>query len=189
MVWYHAICFLELFPSTLVEKLSGWDNIPSPDQGALRAVIKGKALTSTGNDARFFGANIFSLLALIPTFHLLLIPGKKNNGEPLKESKARGNAKRKNADDREQHPKIVKTDPDMGIRKCTSQEKGADNTNLESKLEAQSKALWALKDDLKKYVSTAELRQMLEANDQGTSGSELDLRDRWYVSCHAFLTW
>lgn len=154
MAWFHAICFLELFPSTLVEKLSGWNNIPSADQGALRAAIKGKAPTSAGNN------------------------GSKNNGEPLKESKARGHAKRKNADDNEQHPKIAKTDPDMPIKKCTFEEKGIENANLESKLETQTKALWALKDDLKKYVSTAELRQMLEANDQGTSGSELDLRDR-----------
>lgn len=51
-------------------------------------------------------------------------------------------------------------------------------SELESQLEAQTKALWALKDDLKKHVSTGELREMLEANDQESSGSELDLRDR-----------
>lgn len=51
--------------------------------------------------------------------------------------------------------------------------------NIENRLEAQSKELWALKDDLKKHVTTAELREMLEANDQDSTGSELDLRDRW----------
>lgn len=50
---------------------------------------------------------------------------------------------------------------------------------LENRLEAQSKELWALKDDLKKHVTTAEMREMLEANDQDSTGSELDLRDRW----------
>lgn len=52
-------------------------------------------------------------------------------------------------------------------------------SDLESKLEAQTKELWALKDDLKKHVTTAELKQMLEANGQDSTGSELDLRDRW----------
>lgn len=54
-----------------------------------------------------------------------------------------------------------------------------ESSDLESKLEAQSKALWALKDELKKYVTTAELREILEANGQDSTGSELDLRDRW----------
>jgi poly [ADP-ribose] polymerase 1 len=51
--------------------------------------------------------------------------------------------------------------------------------DLENKLEAQSKDLWALKDDLKKHVTTAEMREMLDANGQDSTGSELDLRDRW----------
>nr|GMC46559.1 nucleolar protein 58-like [Ipomoea batatas] len=51
---------------------------------------------------------------------------------------------------------------------------------LESQLKAQSKALWALKYDLKKHVST-ELREMLECNDYVFTGLELDLRDQWYV--------
>nr|GLL16840.1 poly [ADP-ribose] polymerase 1 isoform X2 [Ipomoea trifida] len=49
---------------------------------------------------------------------------------------------------------------------------------LESQLNAQSKALWALKYDLKKHVST-ELREMLECNDYVFTGLELDLRDQW----------
>lgn len=58
--------------------------------------------------------------------------------------------------------------------------KGAeDSSDLESKLEAQTKELWALKDELKRHVTTAELREMLEANGQDSTGSELDLRDRW----------
>lgn len=50
---------------------------------------------------------------------------------------------------------------------------------LESQLEGQTKALWALKDDLKKHVTSSEMREMLEANDQDSRGSELDLRERW----------
>lgn len=52
-------------------------------------------------------------------------------------------------------------------------------TEVEIKMEAQTKELWALKDDLKKHVTTVEMRKMLEANAQSSTGSELDLRDRW----------
>ena len=52
-------------------------------------------------------------------------------------------------------------------------------SDLESLLEAQTKELWALKDNLKKHVTMRELREMLEANEQDSAGSEFDLRDRW----------
>ncbi|KAK8711637.1 hypothetical protein V6N13_146912 [Hibiscus sabdariffa] len=58
-------------------------------------------------------------------------------------------------------------------------EKKPKDSDLETKLEAQIKELWAFKDELKKHVTTAELREMLEANGQDATGSELDLRDRW----------
>lgn len=62
----------------------------------------------------------------------------------------------------------------------TSRDVSASNaTDMESKLEMQTKELWALKDDLKKHVTTVELRKMLEANAQDSTGSELDLRERW----------
>lgn len=51
--------------------------------------------------------------------------------------------------------------------------------STEREMEAQTKELWDLKDDLKKYVTTADLREMLELNEQSTRGSELDLRDKW----------
>lgn len=57
--------------------------------------------------------------------------------------------------------------------------KQAKEPELENQLESQSRAIWALKDDLKKNVSTSELREILEINNQDTAGSELDLRERW----------
>ncbi|KAL3678725.1 hypothetical protein R1sor_021681 [Riccia sorocarpa] len=54
-----------------------------------------------------------------------------------------------------------------------------DNSNeLDKKLEKQAKAIWSLKDDLKKNVSTSEMRSMLSANGMDVSGTELELRDR-----------
>lgn len=59
-------------------------------------------------------------------------------------------------------------------------------TELESKLEKQSKDLWEIKDKLRAHVSTAEMRDMLTANEQDATGSEYDLRERWLVhlTCH-----
>ncbi|KAK3204370.1 hypothetical protein Dsin_018416 [Dipteronia sinensis] len=64
---------------------------------------------------------------------------------------------------------------------------------METKLEIQTKEPWALKDDLKKHVTTLELHEILEANGQDSTGSELDLldrrmevknrRSRWIGSC------
>ncbi|KAG2641532.1 poly [ADP-ribose] polymerase 1-like isoform X2 [Panicum virgatum] len=54
----------------------------------------------------------------------------------------------------------------------------ASSADLQQKLKEQSDKLWKLKDELKKHVSTAELRDMLEANEQDTSGPERHLLDR-----------
>ncbi|KAF9613087.1 hypothetical protein IFM89_005535 [Coptis chinensis] len=53
-------------------------------------------------------------------------------------------------------------------------------SDLKSKLEAQSKKLWAIQDDLQKHVTMTEMRVMLEANHSYLRGSELELRDHWY---------
>ena len=92
------------------------------------------------------------------------------------ESSSKVGAKRRKGGDGDPKSKIAKVDGDVSNGR-TASAKNADD--LESKLEAQSKELWSLKDNLKKHVTTVELRQMLEANGQDTSGSELDLRDRW----------
>ncbi|XP_020671975.1 poly [ADP-ribose] polymerase 1 [Dendrobium catenatum] len=57
-------------------------------------------------------------------------------------------------------------------------ESSGSNTDLERKLEEQNRALWAIKDELKKQVTTQELREMLEVNEQDSAGSEYDLRER-----------
>ncbi|KAK9683474.1 hypothetical protein RND81_10G143600 [Saponaria officinalis] len=90
--------------------------------------------------------------------------GVQSGGESIKEPKAKGGTKRAlsaGSESRDQHVKIVLLKPVLMA------------VGLDKKLEAQTKALWDLKDELKKYVSTAELRQMLEINGQSTSGSEL----------------
>lgn len=105
----------------------------------------------------------------------VFLPGAAKGRED-EEAQQKVGAKRRKDDDSNQKLKIAKADGNESVNR----DKSTKNTDdLESKLEAQSKDLWALKDDLKKHVTTAELRQMLEANDQDASGTELDLRDRW----------
>lgn len=94
--------------------------------------------------------------------------------ELVLESTPIAGAKRKKSSNNDQKSKLAKTEPDVFASDVVTKTSG-----LESQLEAQTKALWALKDDLKKHVSTAELREMLECNDYVSTGSELDLRDRW----------
>lgn len=81
--------------------------------------------------------------------------------------------KRRNDSGDNEKSKLAKTSFDMSasgsLQPCSK----------ERETEAQTKELWNLKDDLKKYVTTAEMREMLEINEQSTRGSELDLRDKW----------
>ncbi|XP_047982400.1 poly [ADP-ribose] polymerase 1 isoform X2 [Salvia hispanica] len=90
----------------------------------------------------------------------------------LQQAEAKGGAKRKRALESDDAP-LSKTSSSKNT-KDLKDEKPA----LENQLEMQSKSLWALKDDLKKHVTTSELKEMLEVNEQDSKGSELDLRAR-----------
>lgn len=101
---------------------------------------------------------------------------KKGKGEVKEEKETvKGGSKRKGAVDRDQKSKIAKTEDDPLTPKTS---KNSNNLVDHSLLEAQTKELWALKDDLKKHVTTSEMREMLEANNQDSSGPEHELRDR-----------
>ncbi|KAL6210669.1 hypothetical protein ACLB2K_015901 [Fragaria x ananassa] len=109
----------------------------------------------------------------------LLKDGKKVEAQESKEIPPRstsksGTKRRKDGDGDDQKSKVSKSEGDVS----TSRDVSVSNaTEVEIKMEAQTKELWALKDDLKKHVTTVELRKMLEANAQSSTGSELDLRD------------
>ncbi|KAK8588363.1 hypothetical protein V6N12_022809 [Hibiscus sabdariffa] len=126
LVWNHAKCFLELTPTSQVEKLPGWENLPSSDQANISALVKKVPAAKKGKGTE--------------------VPEEKRS-----QSTSTAGAKRK---------------------------KDPKDSDLETKLEDQIKELWAFKDELKKHVTTAELREMLEANGQDATGWELDLRDR-----------
>ncbi|KAK6937822.1 Poly(ADP-ribose) polymerase, catalytic domain [Dillenia turbinata] len=152
LAWHHANCFLESSPSTQVQKLLGWESLSASEQALVLSVSKETQTTKTS--------------------------------EKLQEETSKGGTKRKKDVGNDQKSKVAKAEGAAIV--SSTKTKGSNElgdqkpstSELESKLEAQTKELWALKDDLKKYVTTTELREMLEANSQDSTGSELDLRDR-----------
>lgn len=142
---------MEMSPTVQVEKLSGWNNLLASDQAAVLALVKS-----------------------VPT-----LKGVGSHEEPVKGSVSKAGAKRKRA------VELGAAEEDVSDNKAVSSMKNIDlkgkhakAPELEKQLESQSRAIWALKDDLKKNVSTSELREILEINNQDTTGSELDLRER-----------
>uniref|UniRef100_A0ACD5TFQ5 Uncharacterized protein n=1 Tax=Avena sativa TaxID=4498 RepID=A0ACD5TFQ5_AVESA len=106
-------------------------------------------------------------------------------GTASKQQTTSKGSKRKNGENDMQDHKAPKLDgsvseaakPNKGklVVPCDSNTSSAD---LHQKLKVQSDTLWKLKDELKKHVSTAELRDMLEVNEQDPSGPERDLLER-----------
>lgn len=91
---------------------------------------------------------------------------------------SRGTKRKKGVSDEKPTAKAPKLE-ETSSQKVDASKSGLSDLDLEKKLKEQSELLWSIKDELKKNVSTAEMREMLEENDQGSSGSEYDLRDRW----------
>lgn len=162
LAWHHANCYMESSPSTRVEKLLGWETLPASDQAALQSLVK--EVPSSAKSGKQVNAE---------------------EDEELKQSSTKAGAKRRKDVVADQKSKVAKVVGDMSTSRSQPvgnnnhvDEKNPKASDLETKLEAQTKKLWELKDELKKHVTTAELREMLEANGQDSTGSELDLRDR-----------
>uniref|UniRef100_A0A1D1YCL5 Poly [ADP-ribose] polymerase n=1 Tax=Anthurium amnicola TaxID=1678845 RepID=A0A1D1YCL5_9ARAE len=156
LMWYHVKCFIDLFPSTHLEKLSGWDNLPTHD----REDVLARKSASTVRPAEVEDKAPLQQPALRVTKRKQT--AKNENGSKI--SKTKGNTAAQESEGRS----------DDGV----SGQIESSRSNIESKLEQQSNALWALKDELKKHVTTLEMREMLEANGQDSAGSEYDLRER-----------
>ncbi|KAG1362571.1 Poly [ADP-ribose] polymerase [Cocos nucifera] len=146
LAWHHVNCFIDMSPSTVLEKISGWDNLSPEDKATITAL------------------------------------GKKAVAQEKHATKGTKRKKVGSEDHNSKVPKSNENDSAGGaLGKGSAAESGNANSSsmeLEKNLEKQSKALWDIKDELKKHVTTAELREMLEANGQDSAGSEYDLRDR-----------
>ncbi|XP_026400993.1 poly [ADP-ribose] polymerase 1-like isoform X2 [Papaver somniferum] len=153
--WHHATCFLKSSPSTQVDKLTGWDKLSVSEQQNLRALNQKGAST---------------------------VKQERQKNEEHAEQSAKVGTKRKMVAAGDQVLKIPKPEEGVSSSRGASEKHGSKAvqpaSDLETTLEAQSKEIWAIKDDLKKHVATSELREMLEANEQDSAGSEFDLRDR-----------
>ncbi|KAG6530002.1 hypothetical protein ZIOFF_012219 [Zingiber officinale] len=150
LLWHHVSCFITMSPSSSIEKVLGWDSLSPQDKEAVSALYKReKSKHIEGNQATSQGA------------------------------------KRKTAGSNNQKPKVLKVDLNNSSDRRPSKGNkvpdydNSDTMELDNRLEMQSKLLWDIKDELKKEVSVAELREMLEANEQDSKGSEHDLRDCW----------
>ncbi|XP_054820608.1 poly [ADP-ribose] polymerase 1-like [Prosopis cineraria] len=157
--WHHANCLMELSPSIQVEKLPGWDGLSPSDQSAVNAIAK-KLHCKQGGGADIEAREIKDVRC---------------------ESTSKAGTKRRNDASSNPKSKVAKAEGDASEGMVASVKKAKDSrkaSDLENRLEAQTKELWTLKDDLKNHVTTAELRLMLEINGQDSTGSELDLRDR-----------
>ncbi|KAL0419793.1 UNVERIFIED_CONTAM: Poly [ADP-ribose] polymerase 1 [Sesamum radiatum] len=194
--WNHAKCYMEKSPTSQVEKFSGWESLSDSDRATLISLVKKNPSTSKGLT--------FGLVWLIGFFvyvtHIFVSGtkvGHEEESELLQESTSKGGAKRKRASESDQKSKISKAGGNASSEKNSSssntknlEDERTKASVLESQLEMQTRALWALKDELKKYVTTSELREMLEANEQDSRGSELDLRERWHVQMwRIFIRW
>lgn len=172
MAWHHANCFREIFPSLDIEKVSGWDILPPQDKETLSTAFKkDSSAAKRGNICNELFQKMIHcgmLGSFIYVYFVLNLPqGTKD--EILQQETSRETKRRKFESDQ----KISKSSASDG------NESSCANTDLERKLEEQNRALWAIKDELKKQVMTAELREMLEVNEQDSAGSEYDLRERW----------
>ncbi|KAI3806057.1 hypothetical protein L1987_21948 [Smallanthus sonchifolius] len=151
LAWHHAKCFMDSSPTTKLETLDGWESLTDSDKSTVGSMAKKVSTT------------------------------KKDEVKEEKKT-VKGSSKRKGTIDRDQKSKMAKTEDNSSKNNSSKNHSSVDceldPSKLHSLLEAQAKELWALKDDLKKHVSTSELKEMLEANNQDSSGSELDLRDR-----------
>ncbi|CAJ1901832.1 unnamed protein product [Sphenostylis stenocarpa] len=162
LAWHHAKCLLELLPSIQVDKLSGWNSLSSSDQSAVSDFAK---MCHPMNKGGGSGTTIQT----------------EKGEESTKQHTSKGGIKRGKDVDSERKSKVAKAKGDVSASSAVSVKdysESGEACDLEKKMETQSKELWALKDDLKNHVTTTELRVMLEANDQDSTGSELDLRDR-----------
>ncbi|KAK4418372.1 Poly [ADP-ribose] polymerase 1 [Sesamum alatum] len=160
--WNHAKCYMEKSPTSQVEKFSGWDSLAASDRATVISLVKKNPSTSKGTKV-----------------------GHGEERELVQESTSKGGAKRKRASESDQKSKSAKGGGNASSEKNSSssntktlEDERSKASVLESQLEMQTRTLWALKDDLKKYVTTSELREMLETNEQDSRGSELDLRER-----------
>ncbi|KAK9083399.1 hypothetical protein Scep_029870 [Stephania cephalantha] len=155
--WHHSNCYVESSPQIQVGELFGWGSLPISEQKSFRELCE-KYNSNDKNKVQ-----------------------QDEGGPPI----SNGGTKRRKGATSDQKSKALRTDENASISWMPMGDDlgGLRNndsilSDLESKLEAQTKKMWAIKDELKKHVTITELREMLEANDQDSSGSEFDLRDR-----------
>eukprot|EP01018_Ginkgo_biloba_P034176 Gb_33067 [translate_table: standard] len=173
--WRHAKCFLETGCwKSAMEELAGWDSLTAEDMQAVQNIAK-PYIQGVKKDSKKEGGELREKTAQSSK----TLQGSKRKNEANHEGKGKKRKTDKNEalldENQNKGPsahKSRKLDGNLG------EESAAETAELEKQLEKQSKEMWAIKDSLHKHVKVRELREMLEANGQDSSGSEYDLRER-----------
>ncbi|KAJ7561684.1 hypothetical protein O6H91_03G037600 [Diphasiastrum complanatum] len=180
--WRHAECFLEtgLFVQPM-EDLWGWENLEIKDQEMVLALAK-PFLKETGINVPDNEAPSTAGSSKLSNSNTTKKGRKRQRKEDDNPKRGSTDGDKDTCIDASQKGTIVsqgkkkkmKNDGDV----TSSRMPQGVQDDLEKQLELQSRALWKLKDDLREHVTTAELKEMLAANDQDPCGSEYDLRER-----------
>ncbi|KAL2609830.1 hypothetical protein R1flu_028403 [Riccia fluitans] len=191
--WRHAKCFVKLgWWNEPIEDMPGFDSLTDDDQKSLKDLWK-----SAGKDYKLAVAAGKGSKRKVDALEDEKKPSASASkaGDGMKGRAGKEPAKRpKTEEGQEPSPKVQKgrKKGNEGARASAAEKKGNKNSSekeakgssdhnsseLDKNLEIQAKAIWSLKDDLKKNVLPSEMRSMLSANDMDVSGTELELRDR-----------
>ncbi|KAJ3678554.1 hypothetical protein LUZ60_002357 [Juncus effusus] len=150
--WHHINCFIEISPSTDIKQVHGWDNLSPEEKETVLPLLNKKNETKNQEDEQ-----------------------KVTKGTKRKKGGASAEPSTSKAPKSEPHENPGKGNPGNAESGNPSSDSSAE---LEKKLKEQSELIWKMKDELKKHVTTGEMREMLEINGQDSTGSEYDLRDR-----------
>ncbi|KAL2507804.1 Poly [ADP-ribose] polymerase 1 [Forsythia ovata] len=191
-MWNHADCILRKSNQIkLVDDVEGLETLRWEDQQRIRKYVEGSAQLNSSSPAfTECGVEVSpTSRAACRSCSQKIMKGEiristKPEGQGARSLAQKLSKKRRENPYKNQHPKVgprgkepVESDQKSklskaGVHACTNKtdsENKDENSKasvLESQLETQTRMLWALKDDLKKHVTTSELREMLEANNQ-----------------------
>ncbi|KAG0453307.1 hypothetical protein HPP92_025971 [Vanilla planifolia] len=183
-MWHHAGCVLrKVNQIKSSEDVEGLDMLRWEDQQKIRKYVE-SGISTTAGDSTDENSIEVSQTSRATCKHcnekimkgMVRVSAKpegqgtraQQTKEGMQQAIARETKRRKVVDDE----RISKASTSDGVNSPVT------GANLEKKLEEQNKALWAIKDELKKHVTAAELRELLELNEQDPAGSEFDLRER-----------
>ncbi|CAI5467286.1 unnamed protein product, partial [Closterium sp. Yama58-4] len=179
--WRHAACMADegIWPEgARVQAVQGWGALQKDDQQRLLQLLGG------GGKGKGTGEGACTLYLHVPFLcpHALISltpspPPPSPNG-PSEPPKKRQRGAEQDGGGEEDSKRKGKGKEDVKSEDAGKAEEGKMSLELERALEQQARRLWEVKDKLRAHLSVADMRAMLEANQQEPGGSEDALRER-----------